>query len=204
MVTKVEGLTTCHVHVHGQVSSLGWGSILTHLPQKVDGLACQQYLQPRHSVHPQCNSHVIVFLHKTFCILCFFLLNDHNDQVVHFVAMVHAGDVCVATIHWTLTWNVVSFTCAHMSMHAIAQRGVWTPKESLHWKLTLGRNPLLHQETEPVPVAWRSDALPREWHPILMYFVCCALSTSVSKMKICWLPQEKPAATITPPSHINS
>ena len=61
--------------------------------------------------------------------------------------MVHAGCVCVAIIHWTLTWTTGSLTCAQMLMHAIAHGGVRTrtPKESLHWKLTLGRKSLSTQ-----------------------------------------------------------
>ena len=56
--------------------------------------------------------------------------------------MVHAGYVCVAIIHWTLTGTTGSLSCTQMFMHAIACRGVWTPKECLHWKLTLGRKSL--------------------------------------------------------------
>ena len=79
-----------------------------------------------------------------FCIsllICFFffLLSDHNYQADYFVAMVRAGYVCVAIIHWPLTWTAGSLTCAQMLMRAIAHGGVRTPEESLHWKLTLGR-----------------------------------------------------------------
>ena len=45
----------------------------------------------------------------------------------------------VAIIHRTLTWTTGSLSCAQMLMHAIVRRGVRTPKESLHWKLILGR-----------------------------------------------------------------
>ena len=47
--------------------------------------------------------------------------------------------VCVAIIHWTLTWTTGSLSCALMLMHAIAHGCVQTPKKSLYWKLTLGR-----------------------------------------------------------------
>ena len=53
--------------------------------------------------------------------------------------MVRAGYVCVAIIHQTLTWTTGSSSCVQMLMHVIEHRGVRTPKESLHWKLTLGR-----------------------------------------------------------------
>ena len=46
--------------------------------------------------------------------------------------MVHAGYVCVAIIHQTLSWTTGSLSCAQMLMHAFAYGGVWTPKESLH------------------------------------------------------------------------
>ena len=72
----------------------------------------------------------------------FFPLSDHNHQVNYFVAMVRAGYVRVAIIHRTLTWTTGSLTCAQISIHAIAHGGVRTPKESLHWKLTLGRKSL--------------------------------------------------------------
>ena len=45
--------------------------------------------------------------------------------------LVHAGYVCVAIIHQTLTWTTGSLTYAQMLMHAIAHGGVRTPKESL-------------------------------------------------------------------------
>ena len=72
----------------------------------------------------------------------FFPLSDHNHQADYFVAMVHAGYVCVAIIHRTMTRTTGSLSCAHMFMHAIAHGGVRTPKESLHWNLTLGRKSL--------------------------------------------------------------
>ena len=49
-------------------------------------------------------------------------------------------------------------------MRAIAHWGVRTLQESLHWKLTLGENPLLHQGIEPVLVACQSNAVPTELH----------------------------------------
>ena len=55
---------------------------------------------------------------------------------------VHAGCFSVSIIHQTLTWTTASLRCAQMLMHAIAHRGVWTPYESLHWKLTWGENSL--------------------------------------------------------------
>ena len=56
--------------------------------------------------------------------------------------VVRAGYICVSIIQRTLTWTAGSLSCAQTLMHAIAQRGVRTPKESLHWKLTLGRKSL--------------------------------------------------------------
>ena len=56
--------------------------------------------------------------------------------------MVRAGYVWGAIIHWALTWTTGSLLCTQMLMHVIAHRGVWTPQESLHWKLSLGRKPL--------------------------------------------------------------
>ena len=56
--------------------------------------------------------------------------------------MVRAGHVSVAIIHRTLTWTTWSLSCAHMLMHAVVRGGVRTPKESLHWMLTLGRKSL--------------------------------------------------------------
>ena len=63
---------------------------------------------------------------------CSLRLGDHDHQVDYFVAMVHAGYVCVAIIHRTLTWTTGSLSCAQMLMHAIVHGGVRTPKESLH------------------------------------------------------------------------
>ena len=59
---------------------------------------------------------------------------------------VHAGHFSVSIIHQTLTWTTGSLTCPHMLMHTIARRVVWTPKESLHWKLTLGEKSLAAPE----------------------------------------------------------
>ena len=56
--------------------------------------------------------------------------------------MVRAGYVCVAIIHRTLTWIAGTLSCAQMLNNAIAHGSVRTPKESLHWKLTLGRKSL--------------------------------------------------------------
>ena len=53
--------------------------------------------------------------------------------------MVRAGCVCVGIIHRTLTWTTGSLSFAQMLMREIVHRAVRTPKESLHWKLTLGR-----------------------------------------------------------------
>ena len=75
-------------------------------------------------------------------IFFFFLLSDHNYQIDYFVALVCAGYVCVTIIHRTLTQSIGSLTCAQMLMQAIAHGVVRTPKESLHWKLTLGRKSL--------------------------------------------------------------
>ena len=52
------------------------------------------------------------------------------------------GCFSVSIIHRTLTWTTGSLSCAQMFMHAIAQRCVRTPKESLHRKLTLRRKSL--------------------------------------------------------------
>ena len=50
--------------------------------------------------------------------------------------------------------------CAQMLMHAIARKDVWTLKESLHWKLTLGRKIPCHPGgIKPSSAAWRSDAV---------------------------------------------
>ena len=46
--------------------------------------------------------------------------------------MVHAGYVCIAITHRTLTWTTGSLSCTQMLMHAIAHGGVQTLKESLH------------------------------------------------------------------------
>ena len=55
---------------------------------------------------------------------------------------VHAGCFSVSIIHRTLTWTTGSVTCAQMLMPVIAHKGVRTPLESLHWKLTLGEKAL--------------------------------------------------------------
>ena len=53
---------------------------------------------------------------------------------------------------------------------AIAHGCGRTPKESLHWKLTLGKKNLLPRRgIEPVSAACRPDALPTELHPHLLY-----------------------------------
>ena len=76
-------------------------------------------------------------------ILFLFPLSDFNHQDDYFLSlMVPAGYVFVASIHRTLTWTTGSLSCAQMLMHAIAHRDVRTPKESLHWKLILGRESL--------------------------------------------------------------
>ena len=69
-------------------------------------------------------------------------LSVDRPEVDYFVAMGRAGYVCVAIIHRTLIWTTGPLTCAQMLMHAIAHGVVRTPKESLHWKLTLGRRSL--------------------------------------------------------------
>ena len=64
---------------------------------------------------------------------CSLHLSDHNHQVDYFCRLlcVCAGYVCVAIIHWTLTWTTGSLTCAQMLMHAIAHRGCMdTERES--------------------------------------------------------------------------
>ena len=81
-------------------------------------------------ISPHCNSMLSVLEHPQLSGWLFLSL------------MVCAGYVCVAIIHWTLTWTTGSLSCAQILMHAIAYRGVWTPKESLHWKLILGRKSL--------------------------------------------------------------
>ena len=91
----------------------------------------------------------------------FFVLSDHNHQVDCFVAMVHAGYVCVAIIHRTLTWTTGSLTCAQMLMYAVAQGVVQAPKESPHSKLTLGRKSLAasgnRTRVNGVPVRWSTN-----------------------------------------------
>ena len=44
-------------------------------------------------------------------------------------------------------------------------KGVQTPYDSLHWKLTWEKNPLPHWGMEPVSAVCWSDALPPELHP---------------------------------------
>ena len=56
--------------------------------------------------------------------------------------MVCAGYVCFAINHQTLTWTRGFLSCTQVLTQAIAHEGVWTPKESLHWKLTLERKSL--------------------------------------------------------------
>ena len=56
--------------------------------------------------------------------------------------MVRAGYVCVAIIHRTLTQTTGSLSYAQMLKHAIARGNVRTPKESLHWKMSLRRRSL--------------------------------------------------------------
>ena len=85
-----------------------------------------------------CNTQLLLL--SSFSFFFFFqLLSDHNHRVDYFGTMVCAEYVYVAIIHQTLTWTTWSLTCALKLMRAIAHRGVWTPKESLHWKLTLGK-----------------------------------------------------------------
>ena len=52
----------------------------------------------------------------------FFLLSNHNHQLNYFVAMVHAGYICVAKIHRTLIWTTGSLACtqicSRMWLHA--------------------------------------------------------------------------------------
>ena len=93
------------------------------------------------------------------------LWQSHATQSV-----VHAGCFNISIIHQTLTWTTWFLTCAQMLMHAIACGIVWTPKESMHWKLTLGENPLPHQGIEPASAAYWFDALPTELHPRQLNF----------------------------------
>ena len=51
--------------------------------------------------------------------------------------------VCVSIIQQILTWTTGSITCTQTLMRAIAHRGVQIPKESLQWKMTLGRKSLV-------------------------------------------------------------
>ena len=81
--------------------------------------------------------------------------------------MVHAGCICVAIIHWTLTWTTRSLSCAQMIMHTIAHGGVQHRKrvctESWLWE----KNPLPHQGIKSAPAEWQSD-VPTNWttsHP---------------------------------------
>ena len=73
--------------------------------------------------------------------------------------------ISVTTIHRIFTWISKSLTCAQRLIYATAHWGAWTPKESLHWKLTLGEKPLPHRRIESASAACRSDALPTELHP---------------------------------------
>ena len=101
----------------------------------------------------------------------------------YFVTMVCARYMCVAIIHWTLTWTTGSLKCAQMLMHAIAPEGVLALKESLHWKLTRGKkNPLPHRGIEPTSEAWQSDALPTEQCP---HPICQCLNCFYVKFKFC-------------------
>ena len=81
-------------------------------------------------IYPCCNS------------MLFALERPQSSSGLFLSPTVRARSFCVAMIHRTLTWTTGSLTCAHMFMHAIAHGGVRTPKESLHWKLTLGRKSL--------------------------------------------------------------
>ena len=80
-------------------------------------------------IYPCCNSILVVLEWPQPSSYCFSL-------------MVYAGYLCVAIIHQNLTWTTGSLMCAKMLMHAIAHGGVRTLRESLHWKLTLGRKSL--------------------------------------------------------------
>ena len=81
----------------------------------------------RAKIHLCCNSELIV------------LEQPQSSTGLFLSLVVCAGYVCVAIIHWTLTWTKGSLSCTQMLMQAIAHGGALTLKESLHWKLTLGR-----------------------------------------------------------------
>ena len=55
-----------------------------------------------------------------------FPLSDHNHQADFFVAMVHAGYVCVSIIHWSLTW------ITWMGDHIMLDFACW------QWAISLG------------------------------------------------------------------
>ena len=71
---------------------------------------------------------------------------------------VHAGCLSVSIIHRTLTWTTGSLTCAQMLMYVVAHGD----DLSGHRKRVLVDSGSLHQGTEPVSAACRSDALPAE------------------------------------------
>ena len=67
------------------------------------------------------------------------LERPQSSNWLYLSVKVRAGYAWFSIIHRTLTRTTGSLSCAQMLMPTIAQGGVRTPKESLHWKLTLGR-----------------------------------------------------------------
>ena len=98
----------------------------------------------RAPIYPCCNSMLIA------------LERPQSSSWLFLSLMFRTGYVCDAITHRILTWTTGSLSWAQMSMHAIAHGGVGTPKESLHWKLTLWET---HRGIEPASAACQSDAL---------------------------------------------
>ena len=82
---------------------------------------------------------------------------------------VHAGCFSVSITHRTLTWTTGYLTCAQMLMRARwctdTRKRVCT--ESCLWE----KNLLPHRGIEPASAACRSDALPTELHPWVIFII---------------------------------
>ena len=97
---------------------------------------------------------------------------------------VHAGCFSVLIIHQTLAWTTEFLTWARMLMHAIANGGVWTPLESLHWNLTLAKKSRISWVCSRVlnrcstgPSMWSTFNLPTCSPPVWVSAedACCLL-----------------------------
>ena len=132
-------------------------------------------------IYPCCNSMFIA------------LQRPQSSNWLFLSLMVRGGYVCVAIIYRTLTWTTGSLSCAQMWMHAISHGGAPTAKESLHWKLTLGRKSLATPRNR---TAWRSDALT-SWTTSLPYVQDIFCQTWWTMMKVTygrqnWYKQAQP------------